>query len=107
MLPKNCRKCKKKNPCSWWKCFDIWSTCLESTNWYNIYEGTNTILLRGTKSREALRHFGKAPGTKGSHTKPYTRTRHSEIARGRWKYSLILNLNFSLNIFDIIRLNLI
>ena len=34
-------------------------------------------------SDEALRHFGPAPGSKGSHTKPYTRTRHSEIARGR------------------------
>ena len=45
---------------------------------------TNTVLLRGPKSREALRHFGPAPGSKGSHTKPYTRTRHSEIARGRW-----------------------
>jgi large subunit ribosomal protein L18e len=45
--------------------------------------GTNTVTLRGPKSREALRHFGPAPGTPGSHTKPYTRTRHSEIARGR------------------------
>ena len=44
-------------------------------------------MLRGPKSREALRHFGPAPGSKGSHTKPYTRTRHSEIARGRWSFS--------------------
>ena len=64
-------------------------------------------MLRGPKSREALRHFGPAPGSKGSHTKPYTRTRHSEIARGRWKYSLILNLKFSLIILHIIRLYLI
>lgn len=50
----------------------------------NYFElGANTVLFRGPKSREALRHFGKAPGTKGSHTKPYTRTRNSEIARGR------------------------
>lgn len=38
--------------------------------------GTNTVTLRGPKSREALRHFGKAAGTKGSHTKAYTRNRH-------------------------------
>ncbi len=36
-----------------------------------------------TTADKALRHFGPAPGSKGSHTKPYTRTRHSEIARGR------------------------
>ena len=51
-----------------------------------IIKGTNTVMLRGPKSREALRHFGKACGTKGSHAKPYTRTRHSEIARGRWSF---------------------
>jgi large subunit ribosomal protein L18e len=45
--------------------------------------GNNTVLMRGPKSREALRHFGAAPGTKGSHTKPYARNRNSEIARGR------------------------
>ena len=33
--------------------------------------GSNTILLRGKRSREALKHFGPAPGAKGSHTKPY------------------------------------
>jgi len=30
--------------------------------------GKNTVLLRGAKRREALRHFGPAPGAKGSHT---------------------------------------
>ena len=45
--------------------------------------GNNTVLLRGPKSREALRHFGAAPGTKNSHTKAYTRNRNSEVARGR------------------------
>ncbi|MFN9908776.1 MAG: hypothetical protein ACK56F_22055 [bacterium] len=47
--------------------------------------GTNTVLLRGPKSREALRHFGPAPGTKGSHAKPYTRAKSHNIesARGR------------------------
>ena len=35
--------------------------------------GKNTVLLRGAKRREALRHFGPAPGAKGSHTAPYVR----------------------------------
>ena len=34
-------------------------------------DGKNTILLRGRRSRETLKHFGPAPGTPGSHTKPY------------------------------------
>ena len=34
-------------------------------------EGKNTILLRGRRSREALKHFGPGVGTPGSHTKPY------------------------------------
>lgn len=33
--------------------------------------GSNTLLLRGRRSREALKHFGPAPGSKGSHAKPY------------------------------------
>ena len=43
-------------------------------------------MLRGKKSREALRHFGPAPGTKGSHAKPYTsgKSHNIERARGRW-----------------------
>ena len=32
-------------------------------------KGSNTVLLRGPKSREALKHFGLAPGQKGSHSK--------------------------------------
>lgn len=31
--------------------------------------GTNTFLMRGARSREALKHFGRAPGLPGSHTK--------------------------------------
>ena len=31
----------------------------------------NTLLLRGNKKREALKHFGAGAGIKGSHTKPY------------------------------------
>jgi hypothetical protein len=44
------------------------------------------ILLRGPKNaREAVRHFGKAPGVPHSHTKPYVRSkgRKFEKARGR------------------------
>ncbi|KAL2556646.1 60S ribosomal protein L18-2 [Forsythia ovata] len=48
--------------------------------------GQNTVLLRGpTKSREAVKHFGPAPGVPHSHTKPYVRAkgRKFERARGR------------------------
>ncbi|XP_058078976.1 large ribosomal subunit protein eL18y-like [Magnolia sinica] len=47
--------------------------------------GQNTVLLRGSKKREAVKHFGKAPGVPGSHTKPYIRSkgRKFEKARGR------------------------
>ncbi|KAF7492824.1 60S ribosomal protein L18 [Sarcoptes scabiei] len=48
--------------------------------------GANTILLQGPRNaREAVRHFGPAPGVPGSHTKPYVRSkgRKFERARGR------------------------
>lgn len=48
--------------------------------------GTNTVLLRGPKShREAVKHFGRAPGVPQSDTKPYVRSkgRKFEKARGR------------------------
>lgn len=48
--------------------------------------GQNTVLLRGAKnSREAVRHFGPAPGVPHSHSKPYVRAkgRKFERARGR------------------------
>ncbi|KAK1279507.1 60S ribosomal protein L18-2 [Acorus gramineus] len=50
--------------------------------------GQNTVLLRGPKNaREAVKHFGKAPGVPHSHTKPYVRAkgRKFEKARGRRK----------------------
>lgn len=50
--------------------------------------GSNTVLLRGPKnSREAVKHFGAAPGVPGSTTKPYVRSvgRKFERARGRRK----------------------
>jgi large subunit ribosomal protein L18e len=48
--------------------------------------GANTVLLRGKKNaREAVKHFGPAPGVPGSHTRPYVRSygRKFEKARGR------------------------
>ncbi|KAJ0976286.1 hypothetical protein J5N97_018251 [Dioscorea zingiberensis] len=48
--------------------------------------GQNTVLLRGPKNaREAVKHFGPAPGVPHSHTKPYIRSkgRKFEKARGR------------------------
>jgi hypothetical protein len=50
--------------------------------------GSNTVLLRGPKnSREAVKHFGPAPGVPGSSAKPYVRSkgRKFERARGRRK----------------------
>merc|ERR1719197_344009 len=50
--------------------------------------GENTVLLRGPKmSREAVKHFGPAPGVPHSSTKPYVRSkgRKFEKARGRRK----------------------
>lgn len=44
------------------------------------------VLLRGPKNaREAVKHFGPAPGVPHSHTKPYVRSkgRKFERARGR------------------------
>ncbi|XP_074990916.1 large ribosomal subunit protein eL18 isoform X1 [Calonectris borealis] len=49
-------------------------------------KGKGTVLLSGPrKAREVYRHFGKAPGTPHSHTKPYVRSkgRKFERARGR------------------------
>uniref|UniRef100_A0A8C5LQP8 Large ribosomal subunit protein uL15/eL18 domain-containing protein n=1 Tax=Leptobrachium leishanense TaxID=445787 RepID=A0A8C5LQP8_9ANUR len=49
-------------------------------------KGQNTVLLSGPiKARDVYRHFGKAPGTPHSHTKPYicSKGRKSERARVR------------------------
>jgi len=35
----------------------------------NRPKGENVVLLRGPRSREAIRHFGPAPGLPGSTTK--------------------------------------
>jgi large subunit ribosomal protein L18e len=51
----------------------------------NRPSGENVILVRGPRSREALKHFGRAPGVPGSHAKPIVRSkgRKFERARGR------------------------
>ena len=47
------------------------------------------VLLRGPKNaREAVKHFGRAPGVPHSNTKPYVRGKKSrkvEAARGKRK----------------------
>ncbi|KAJ1936393.1 60S ribosomal protein L18, partial [Linderina pennispora] len=48
--------------------------------------GSNCLLLRGERNaREAVKHFGRAPGVPDSNTKPYVRSkgRKFERARGR------------------------
>nr|KJB82634.1 hypothetical protein B456_013G206100 [Gossypium raimondii] len=46
--------------------------------------GQNTVLLRGPKNaREAVKHFGPAPGVPHSHTKPYVRSRGRKFERAR------------------------
>ncbi|CAL9237301.1 unnamed protein product, partial [Arabidopsis halleri] len=50
--------------------------------------GQNTVLHGGPKNaREAVKHFGPAPGVPHSHTKPYVRStgKNFEKARGRRK----------------------
>ena len=49
-------------------------------------KGKGTVILQGPrKQREAVRHFGPAPGVPHSHTKPFVRSkgRKFERARGR------------------------
>jgi len=45
--------------------------------------GTNTLLLRATKDREAKKHFGPAPGVPGSHTKPFIRAKGHNFEKGK------------------------
>lgn len=62
---------------------------LSKPNRFSIYlasdVGTGTVLLRGKKVREELKHFGKAPGSKGSHTKPYVRAKGRKFEKARGK----------------------
>ncbi|KAK6120182.1 hypothetical protein DH2020_046088 [Rehmannia glutinosa] len=44
------------------------------------------VLLRGSrKAREAVKHFGPAPGVPHSHTKPYVRAKGRKFERARGK----------------------
>jgi large subunit ribosomal protein L18e len=43
--------------------------------------GSNTLLLRATKDREAKKHFGAAPGLPGSRTKPFIRHKGRKFER--------------------------
>ncbi|MFQ6667904.1 hypothetical protein Gotur_033758, partial [Gossypium turneri] len=55
-------------------------------NDYQVLGSNMQVLLRGPKNaREAVKHFGPAPGVPHSHTKPYVRAkgRKFERARGR------------------------
>lgn len=48
--------------------------------------GKKVILLRGPlKSRTAEKHFGKAPGTPGSRTRPYVRAKGRKFEKARGK----------------------
>ncbi|KAF3623633.1 putative 60S ribosomal protein L18-1 [Capsicum annuum] len=48
--------------------------------------GQNTLLLRGPKNaREAVKHFGPAPGVPHSHSKPYVRSKGRKFERARGK----------------------
>ena len=61
------------------KCYTFDQLALNRPN------GENVVLLRGTRDREAKKHFGKAPGLPDANTKPYVRSkgRKFERARGR------------------------
>ena len=49
-------------------------------------KGTNAVLLRGpTKSREAEKYFGKAPGVPGSSTKQRVRSKGRKFEKARGK----------------------
>jgi len=45
--------------------------------------GTNTLLLRASKDREAKKHFGAAPGVPHSHTKPYVRSKGRKFEKAK------------------------
>ncbi|KAI5326374.1 hypothetical protein L3X38_035448 [Prunus dulcis] len=48
--------------------------------------GQNVVLLRGPKNaREAVKHFGPAPGVPHSHTKPYVRSKGRKFEKARGK----------------------
>ena len=51
----------------------------------NRPQGESVVLLRGTRDREAKKHFGPAPGVPGSHAKPYVRSKGRKFEQARGK----------------------
>ena len=51
----------------------------------NRPNGESVILLRGSRDREAKKHFGPAPGVPGSHAKPYVRSKGRKFEQARGK----------------------
>ena len=51
----------------------------------NRPKGESVIMLRGTRDREAKKHFGPAPGVPGSHAKPYVRSKGRKFEQARGK----------------------
>ena len=51
----------------------------------NRPQGESVILMRGTRDREAKKHFGPAPGVPGSHAKPYVRFKGRKFEQARGK----------------------
>lgn len=50
--------------------------------------GRNTLLIQGPRTtREAVKHFGLAPGVPGSHSKPLVRSKGRKFERARGKRS--------------------
>jgi large subunit ribosomal protein L18e len=47
--------------------------------------GEHVVLVRGPRSREALKHFGRAPGVPGSSAKPYVRAKGNKFEQARGK----------------------
>merc|ERR1712050_784446 len=58
--------------------------------------GTNTLLLRANKDREAKKHFGPAPGVKGSNTKPSVRFKNKKPTTKKKGAKGICSLSFVL-----------
>ena len=59
-----------------------------------FHTGSNTLLLRATKDREAKKHFGPAPGVKGSNTKPFVRHKGRKFERCKALWAMLtLNTN--------------
>ena len=51
----------------------------------NRPNGESVVLMRGTRDREAKKHFGPAPGVPGSHAKPYVRSKGRKFEQARGK----------------------